>query len=268
MDVLYETSDVSHENPFEKNPDRVFKDVGTTVFKSGWEKDDFVFVMRTGSFYNHQHIDQGTFWLADRGEIFIGERHGSTYYDDPFYQSDYTQPIAHSTILIDGNHQSQRVGDPLDFAEGFHDHAFIYNYLNSDEAAFRSGDIGKLYWGKVKQLRLIVLYLKPRTLLMLDLIVPAEKDVEATLLYQTEHLKNITIGQKKSAISKGENMLYIKHICPEKIKIKSVETPHYIYTLDKSPLIKEGIKNSISINAGRRKNFHEQVWSALDIQIG
>jgi hypothetical protein len=241
MDVLYETSDVPRQNPFEENPDFLFKDVGTIIFKSGWEKDDFVFVMRAGSFYNHQHIDQGTFWLADRGELFIGERQGSTYYVDPFYQSHYTQPIAHSTILINGNHQSQRVGDPLDFAEGFHDHAFIYHYLNGDEAAFSSGDIGKLYWGKVKKLRRNILYLKPRTLLMLDLIVPAETDVEATLLYQTEHLKDIKIGQKESAISKGENILFIKHIYPEKVKIKSVETPHYIYTLDKSPLIKEGM---------------------------
>ncbi|MEN8228855.1 MAG: heparinase II/III family protein, partial [Bacteroidota bacterium] len=158
MDVLYETGDVPAEDPFDENPVKFFRNVGTTVFKSGWEKDDFIFVMRTGAFYNHQHLDQGSFWLADRGSRFIEERHGSTYYLDPYYQSWYTQPVAHSTILIDHNHQSQRVGDPLVFADGFHDHAFLYHYLNGTDAAFSSGDIGKLYWGKVKQIRRNVLY--------------------------------------------------------------------------------------------------------------
>jgi hypothetical protein len=242
MDVLYETSDTPRKNPFNENPNRLFKDVGTTVFKSGWDKDDFVFVMRTGAFYNHQHLDQGTFWMADRGKVIIGERHGSTYYDDPFYQSHYTQPIAHSTILIDGNHQSQRVGDPLNFAEGFHDHAFIYHFLDGTEVAFSSGDIGKLYWSKVKLLRRNVLYLKPRTLLMLDLIVPAEKDVKVTLLYQTEHLKDIKLDLDQSSIINGKNILHIKHIYPANIDVKAVETPHYIQTLkDTSPLVKEGM---------------------------
>jgi hypothetical protein len=242
MDVLYETKNAPKQNPFEENPVRLFRDVGTTVFKSGWEKDDFVFVLRTGAFFNHQHIDQGTFWLADRGSVFVEDRLGSSYYDGPYYQSWYTQPVGHSTILIDRNHQSQRVGDPLAFAGGFHDHAFIYHFLDGTDAAFSSGDIGRLYWGKVKQMRRNVLYLKPRTLLMLDTIVPSEKDVDMTLLYHTAHLKDIHAGQKASTITKGENTLHIKHVAPEKLDIESVETPHYINTYRKEmPLIKAGM---------------------------
>ncbi|MBT4482766.1 MAG: hypothetical protein HOC71_03710, partial [Candidatus Latescibacteria bacterium] len=44
MDVLYETEDVPRDDPFDENPVKIFRDVGTTVFKSGWEPDDFVFV--------------------------------------------------------------------------------------------------------------------------------------------------------------------------------------------------------------------------------
>jgi hypothetical protein len=242
MDVLYETFKVPKDDPFDEKPVKLFQDVGTTVFKSGWEKDDFVFVMRTGAFYNHQHLDQGTFWLADRGSVFIEERHGSSYYDCPYYQSWYTQPVGHSTILIDRNHQSQRVGDPLEFAGGFHDHAFICHFLDGTDAAFSSGDIGQLYWGKVKQMRRNVLYLKPRSLLMLDTIVPSDKDVDMTILYHTAHLKDIHAGQKASAITKGKNTLHIKHIAPEKLNIESVETPHYIHTYrQEMPLIKEGM---------------------------
>jgi hypothetical protein len=242
MDVLYETRDVPVDDPFEKSPVKFFREVGTTVFKSGWGKDDFIFVMRTGAFYNHQHLDQGSFWLSDRGSRFIEERHGSTYYLDPYYQPWYTQSVAHSTILIDDNHQSQRVGDPLVFADGFNDHASMYHFLDGSDIAFSSGDIGRLYWGKVRQMRRNVLYLKPRTLLMLDVINPTEKDVDVTLLYQTNYLKDIHADQLKSTISKENNVLHIKHLYPEKLESKAAETPHYIYTLlNEKPLVREGM---------------------------
>ncbi len=242
MDVLYETGDVPMEAPYEEHPVKFFREVGTTVFKSGWDPDDFIFVMRTGAFYNHQHLDQGSFWFADRGSLFIGERHGSTYYLDPYYQPWYTQPVAHSTILINHNHQSQRVGDPRVFAEGFDDHAFLYHFLDGSDVAFSSGDIGKLYWGKVKQIRRNVLYFKPRTLLMLDVIDPAEEDVAVTRLYQAKHLKDIHADPARSTITRGNHVLHIRHLYPEKPVSKAVETPHYIYTLlNEKPLVKEGM---------------------------
>ncbi|GAH81846.1 unnamed protein product, partial [marine sediment metagenome] len=233
FDALYETRDTPQKDPFDENPVRVFRSVGTTVFKSGWDADDFNFVMRTGPFYNHQHIDQGTFWLSDRGSLFLEERHGSTYYDDPLYQPWYTQPIAHSTILIDHNHQSQQVGDHLVMADGFDDYAFISHFLDGENAAFTSGDIGRLYWGKVKSMQRNVLYLKPRTLLMLDTIYPAENDVDVTLLYQTAHLGDITAGNTMSTISKDGNTLFIRHLYPENTEVEAVETPHYLYTLQR-----------------------------------
>jgi len=241
-DVLYDLDSIPQDDPFDENPVKVFRAVGTTVFKSGWEPDDMIFVMRTGPFYNHQHLDQGSFWYSDRGSLFMEERHGSTYYDDPLYQPWYTQPVGHSTILIDGNHQSQRVGDHLVFAEGFDDHAFIAHFLDGEDAAFSCGDIGRLYWGKVKSLRRNVLFLKPRTLLMLDTVVPGENDVDVTLLYQTRRLHDITPGGEVSTISKDGNVLHIMHLAPEHVVAEAVETPHYLYTLrDEKVLEKEGM---------------------------
>ncbi len=242
MDVLYETQDIPKKDPFDQNPVKLFRDVGTTVFKSGWGKDDFVFVMRTGPFVNHQHLDQGSFWLADRGSLFIEERHGSTYYDDPLYQSWYTQPVAHSTILIDHNHQSQRTGDLLHHIDGFDDYAFVGQFLDGNRAAFSSGDIGRLYWGKVKSMKRNVLYLKPRTLLMLDTVIPAEDDVDVTLLYQTLHLGDIRAGSDASNITKDGSTLHIRHLTPGYVRAEAVETPHYLNTLrENTPLEKEGM---------------------------
>jgi hypothetical protein len=243
-DVLFNKEDVPQKSPFDENPDKVFPDIGTTVFKSGWEKDDFAFVMRTGAFYNHQHLDQGSFYLADKGVTFIEDHpmDQSTYYDDPIYQSNFIQPVSHSTILINHNPQSQRVGDPLNFAPGFNDHAFIRQFLDGKDAAFSSGDIGRLYWGKVKSLTRNVLYIKPGTILMLDIAKPAEKDVDVTLLYQTAHLKDISAGQHVSKITKDGFSLNIMHLAPQAVVSKAVETPHYLKTLlREKPLVKEGM---------------------------
>lgn len=252
MDVLYETKDVPQQNPFNENPVKVFRDVGTTVFKSGWEKDDFVFVMRTGPFINHQHLDQGSFWLADKGTPFIEERKGETYYEQMLYQSQYIQPIAHSTILIDNNLQSQRTGDPLVFAEGFDDYAFINHFLDGKNSAFSSGDIGRLYWGKIKEMTRNVLYIKPGTLLMLDVITPAERDVDVSLLYQTHYLNDITANQKVSTITKGDNTLHILHVAPDNLDIKAREIPHFYYTLlHEKQLIKEGCLSITARTTGK-----------------
>jgi len=252
MDVLYETGDVPKKDPFVESPVRLFRDLGTTVFKSGWEPDDFVFVMRTGAFFNHQHLDQGTFWLADRGTVFIAERSGSHYYDDPYYQSHYTQPIAHSTILIDHNPQSQRVGDPLRFIDGFDDRAFVREFLDGKTAAFSSGDIGRLYWGKVKEMRRNVLYLKPRAVLMIDTIVPAEKDVDVTLLFQTARLEDIRPSPGTSSIARIPHTLLITHLAPEEVAVMAEPTPIYIKTLAaQNPQTKEGMLTVTARTQGR-----------------
>lgn len=246
-DILFNTGDIPQKSPFNENPDKVFHKIGTTIFKSGWGKDAFAFDMRTGPFYNHQHLDQGSFYLADHGVIFIEDKpiNKSDYYKDPLYQSRFIQPIAHSTILINGNHQSQRVGDPYNFAPGFNDYAFIRQYLDGKDAAFSSGSIGRLYWGKVKSLTRNVLYLKPRTLLMLDIAVPNnDKNVNVTLLYHTAHLKDIEAdaGRHISKITRGGYSLNIVHLTPESENVKAVETPHFLKSLlhDK-PLVKNGM---------------------------
>jgi len=252
QDVLYETAGLQKTEPFAEDPVRLFRDIGTTVFKSGWEKDDFVFVMRTGAFYNHQHLDQGTFWLADRGTVYIAERSGSHYYDDPYYQSHYTQPVAHSTVLIDRNPQSQRVGDPLRFMDGFNDRAFVREFLAGKTAAFSSGDIGRLYWGKVKEMRRGALYLKPRAVLMIDTIVPAEKDVDVTLLYQTPRLEDIRPSARHSRIVRAPEALHIAHLAPGGLEVKAEPTPIYIKTLAaENPLTKEGLLTVTARTQGR-----------------
>lgn len=241
-DVLFDVDSIPRDSPFDENPDKAFRKIGTAVFKGGWGKNDFSFSMRTGAFFNHQHMDQGSFMLSDKGVNFIIERGGSTYYDDPVYQSSFIQPVSHSTILINGNPQSQRVGDGFDFAPGLNDHAFIEQYFDGRIAGFSSGNIGKLYWGKVNTIRRNNIFIKPGILLMLDEIIPGSEDVDVSLLYQTPELNSIETGNEISTITRQGVSLNIFHLAPEEKEVRALETPHYLITLQKEkPLVKEGM---------------------------
>ena len=241
-DVLYADAAIPMKDPFSESPNRLFRSVGTTVFKGGWEPTDFSFAMRSGSFFNHQHLDQGAFWLADRGTIFLEERSGSDYYDDYLYQPWFTQPVAHSTILINGNHQSQRTGDIINFAEGFDDHAKTIHFLDGQFSAFSTGDLTPLYWDAVKGLERNVLFIKPRTVILLDTVTPVRSGTGMTMLFQAGRLKDLVPGEKASTLTVDGKVLHFVHLAPEAREVKAVETPHYLNTLkDPGILQKEGM---------------------------
>ena len=95
---------------------RIFRDKGNAVFRSGWDKDAIVFLYRAGPNFNHHHADQGSFLLNAFGESLISEAGWSDYYKDPYYATFFTQAIGHSTVLVDGNPESQSIADTPQFA--------------------------------------------------------------------------------------------------------------------------------------------------------
>ena len=87
---------------------------------------------------------------------------------------------------------------------------------------------------------------------MLDTIVPAEKDVDVTLLYQAGRLDDITAGKDISLIRKGENVLRIAHLWPAGVQVRAEETPTYIYTYKtEKPLEREGLLSVTARTAGK-----------------
>jgi hypothetical protein len=91
--------------------------------------------------------------------------------------------VAHSTILINGNHQSQRTGDIINFAEGFDDHAKTTHFLDGEFSAFSTGDLTPLYWDAVKGLERNVLFIKPRTVILWT-VTPVKSGTGMTMFRQ------------------------------------------------------------------------------------
>jgi hypothetical protein len=107
-----------------------------------------------------------------------------------------------------------------------------------------------------------VLFLKPHTILMIDTVTPGDKDVDATMLFQTLFLKDIKAGNKESLISSGGNVLHINHIYPPEVESKAVERPHFLDALNRGekygspfpvtgPLEREGMLQVTARTSGK-----------------
>jgi hypothetical protein len=242
QEVLHETGDVRAGKPDSLGTVKFFRDVGTAAFRSGWGADDFIFVFRSGPFYNHQHMDQGSFFLADHGNIFLEERYDGEhhYYDDPIYRTHTIQTIGHNTILIDGNPQSQKTGDPAGFAPGMNDQAVFSSWLDAAGFAFVRGDLERVYFSKLEKLRRNVLYIKPRTVFLVDEIRPADREVEADLLFHTKWKEDISIHEGYSTFQNNGGKLFAYHLNPPGTKIDILSEPHQKCQFDERPLRERG----------------------------
>lgn len=242
QEVLHETEGIPAAESLSLGNVRFFRDVGTAVFRSGWKADDFIFVFRSGPFYNHQHMDHGSFFLSDRGRIFLEERYDGEhhYYDDPVYRSHAIQAISHNTILVDRNPQSQETGDPAGYAAGFRDHATFVRWLDGGRFAYAEGDLTGVYRGTVGHLERGALYIKPRTVLLVDKAVPSGRDTEINLLFHTRRKADISTHEGYSAFDRDGGRLFLMHMAPGETEREIVSEPHFLAQFGERPLIERG----------------------------
>ncbi len=204
---------------------RLFRDVGTAVFRSGSEDEDFLFVFRAGPFYNHQHFDQGTFFLRDKGEDFIVEGGKTDYYKDPWYQGFFIQAGGHNCILVDENPESQNAGDLLHDVRAWDSYARITDYLELSEGAFISSELAPLYKGRFESLRRSILYLRPRTIILIDRGEGAQKAARMNLRFHAPHLEDIRVDGRRTEIRRGKQTLNILTLLPAEIRSEVLKRP-------------------------------------------
>jgi hypothetical protein len=242
QEVVFPAEDVPASDPAGLGTVKFFREVGTAVFRSGWSDDDFLFVFRSGPFYNHQHLDQGSFFLVDRGEVFLEERYDGEhrYYDDPLYRTHAIQPVSHNTLLLDGNPQSQRVGDPAGFAAGLADHARLARALDAGAFALATGDLTAVYGEAVRRVRRHVVFLKPRTILLVDEVETSGSDADVSLLFNAVWKKDWRLEDAGSLVAKGARTLRLVPLGPQDLRREVVEDPHFLYQYAAKPLVPRG----------------------------
>lgn len=225
VDLLLMDDSVPAKSP-EGLPKAVaFRDVGTAVFRSGFGVDDFVFLFRAGPFFNHQHFDQGSFQLRDRGERFLGEAGPSDYYADPWYQKLVIQAAGHNTVLLDRNPRSQRAGDFRHDVPAWRDRAAITDFLAFEGGAFATGRLDPVYDGKLAVLRRNVLYVAPRTVVLIDEAAGADGPHEIDLLFHAPLKESIRIDGRTASITMPAGTLKIQTVFPAAYRAQILQRP-------------------------------------------
>jgi hypothetical protein len=225
-DLIFFDASTGPEPPAARSPLlRLFRDVGTVVFRSGFEDDDFLFVFRAGPFYNHQHFDQGTFFLRDKGEDFIVEGGKTDYYNDPWYQGFFIQAGGHNCILVDENPESQIAGDMLHDVKAWDGYARITDYLELPQGAFVSAELAPLYKGRFESLRRNILYLRPGTIVLIDRAEGAQKAERMNLRFHAPRLEDMRVDGRRTEIKRGNQTLDILTLYPAEFKSETLKRP-------------------------------------------
>jgi hypothetical protein len=124
--------------------------------------------------------------------------------------------------------------------------------VSAEAFAFVSGDLEPVYRGKIKKLRRNVLYIKPRTILIVDEAWPGEKDVEVNLLFHTRWKKDIAVEPDVVNFNKDRAVLYLYPLLPRSPLREVVSEPHFLCQYNVQPLIERGYLR-ISAETGGRK---------------
>lgn len=146
---------------------RLFSEKGNAVFRSGWGADDIIFLFRAGPTFNHNHADQGSFQLNAFGENLVSEAGWSDYYKDPYYATYFTQAVGHSTILVDGNPESQSIADTHQFA-ALNSYPRITTAITSEFHDSLSSELASVYQGRLEHFRRRIVFVKPYYFVIFD----------------------------------------------------------------------------------------------------
>lgn len=228
-DLFFMDDTIQGKSPASLNPVKLFSDVGTAVFRSGFNKDDFMFVFRCGPFYNHQHFDQGAFYLSDKGGDFLTEVGRADYYNDPWYQRLVIQPGGHNCVLVNKNPESQRAGDFLRNVNAWKNYARITDFVDFNGGSFVSGRLDPIYKGTLDYFSRSALYIKPRTVILIDQVAGNSLTESIQLRFHAPRKENIDIQGADSYIRRPEGNLLIHTSYPLDYTAESVKRAPTIY---------------------------------------
>jgi len=249
LDLFFLDETVPAEGPDGLPTVKLFGEIGTAVFRSGFGHGDFVFIFRCGPFYNHQHLDQGGFHLVDRGEKFLGEVGRSDYYNDPWYQKLIIQPGGHNCILVDGNPESQRPGDFLKDVPAWKDYARITDFLRFDGGACVSGRLEPLYKGKLSKLRRTALYVEPRTVVLIDEAVGAGDAREINLRFHAPDRESISVRGRDTLITRPAGTLTIHTVSPGSYRAEILKRPMTLVEFDREDAVRMKARGFLQLTA-------------------
>lgn len=206
----------------------VFPHKGNVVMRDGWSAESTVLNLRTGVNFNHNHADQGSFFLAGGGQLLISEAGYSDYYKDPYYQPFTIQAVAHNTLIVDGDPESQILpGNSV--LGGFP--KFEQTFLG-DRMDVAISDLTSVY-PMLSKYRRIVVHLKNGPVVVLD-EVKADRPHRYAALWHTTAKPNIDEQARHFSTKISTATLSGRAFASVPIQMNVVENPLPLALYEKS----------------------------------
>ena len=208
---------------------RIFRDKGNAVFRSGWDKDAIILLYRAGPNFNHHHADQGSFLINAFGESLVSEAGWSDYYKDPYYATFFTQAIGHSTVLVDGNPESQTIADTPQFA-ALNRYPRITDSITSEFYDGVGSELSSVYQDRLARYVRRIVFVKPHYFVVFDDLKVNGKPAQFDFLLHLPIREKIKIAGL-TAIYNGEKAsLAVRSFAPNdtKLIVENGRIPYHV----------------------------------------
>lgn len=206
----------------------IFSEKGNAVFRSGWGKDSLILLYRAGPTFNHNHSDQGSFLLNAFGENLVTEAGWSDYYKDPYYTTYFTQAIGHSTILVDGNPESQSIADTPQFA-ALNNYPRITEAITSDFHDSLSSELASVYQDRLERFTRRLVFVKPHYFVVFDDLVAKGSPARFDWLLHLPNRQALELS-KDLALYRGKGAaLAVRALAPDgcNLEVRTARLPYH-----------------------------------------
>ncbi len=210
---------------------RIFRDKGNAVFRSGWDKDAVVFLYRAGPNFNHHHADQGSFLVNAFGENLVTEAGWSDYYKDPYYATYFTQAIGHSTVLVDGNPESQSIADTPQFA-ALNSYPRITDAVTSEFYDGIGSELSSVYQNRLAGYVRRIVFVKPYYFVVFDDLKVKGKPAHFDFLLHLPNRDKITIQELTATYNGEKASLAVRSFAPggARLTVENGRIPYHVFS--------------------------------------
>jgi hypothetical protein len=217
---------------------RMFGEKGNAVFRSGWGKDDWIFLYRAGPNFNHHHADQGAFLLSAFGEQLVTEAGWSDYYKDPYYATFFTQAVGHSTLLVDGDPGSQRIADTPQFG-ALDAYPRITDAITSDFYDALGSELSPVYGGRLSRYERRVVFVKPHYFVVFDDVAASGAPARFDWLLHLPDRARITHSAGLALYTGERAALAVRSLAPAgaELHVRDGRVPYHVFAANTPPAV-------------------------------
>lgn len=207
------------------NPSRIFPGRGSAVLRTNWEEDGVALHFRAGPHFNHTHADQGHFNMWAHGEMVALEGQISMYYDDPYFWSYNVHAGAHNVLIVDGNIQSQELGDFVDEVPAFGNHARMLASAIDESAGLVHSDLTPVYARHLRKYERSAAFTPAGNFIVWDAIESHGDEHQFDLFYHPPVQGRTIIGDGQAVYTGEKARLTVDALYPSNAVLSEREVP-------------------------------------------